>query len=69
MRRGPQVLGRLPAGVQVQLAADEQVDRGGVIIESSAGRLDARIAERLSRGRPTRRVDGALNEYGRGTAV
>ena len=49
MRRGPQVLGRLPAGVQVQLAADEQVDRGGVIIESGAGRLDARIAERLSR--------------------
>ena len=49
MRRGPKVLGRLPAGIQIQLAADESVDRGGVIIESQAGRLDARIAERLQR--------------------
>ena len=49
MRRGPKVLGRLPAGIQIQLAADESVDRGGVIIESQAGRLDARIAERLKR--------------------
>jgi flagellar assembly protein FliH len=48
-RRGPKVLGRLPAGVQVQLAADESVDRGGVIIISQAGRLDARISERLQR--------------------
>jgi len=48
-RRGPKVLGRLPAGVQIQLAADESVDRGGVIIVSQAGRLDARISERLQR--------------------
>ena len=48
-KRGPQVLGRLPAGIQIQLAADEAVDRGGVIITSKAGRVDATIAKRLQR--------------------
>jgi flagellar assembly protein FliH len=47
--RGPQVLGRLPAGIQIQLAADESVDRGGVVIASNAGRVDATIANRLKR--------------------
>jgi len=48
-KRGPKVLGRLPAGIQIQLAADEAVDRGGVVIASDAGRVDATIAKRLQR--------------------
>ncbi len=48
-KRGPKVLGRLPAGIQIQLAADESVDRGGLVIVSKAGRVDATIAKRLQR--------------------
>jgi TolA-binding protein len=48
-KRGPQVLGRLPANISIQLAANEAVDRGGVIIASAAGRVDATIAKRLQR--------------------
>jgi flagellar assembly protein FliH len=48
-KRGPQVLGRLPANITIQLAANEEVDRGGVIIASAAGRVDATIAKRLQR--------------------
>jgi flagellar assembly protein FliH len=49
LKRGPQVLGRLPAAVQIKLQADEQVDRGGVIIATAGGRVDATIAKRLAR--------------------
>jgi len=49
MKRGPKVLGRLPAGIQLQLKANDTVDRGGLLIDSKAGRVDATIAKRLER--------------------
>jgi flagellar assembly protein FliH len=54
--RGPQVLGKQPPSIKIQLKADEAVDRGGLVIASAAGRVDATVAARL------RRVGAALAE-------
>lgn len=47
--KGPQVLGNLPKGLKLQLKADPALKRGDVVIESSAGRLDATLQARLQR--------------------
>ncbi|MBM64828.1 MAG: hypothetical protein CMH55_01180 [Myxococcales bacterium] len=47
--KGPQVLGKLPAGLKLQLRADPELQRGDLVIESAAGRLDATLSARLQR--------------------
>jgi len=47
--KGPQVLGKLPQGIKLQLRADPELQRGDLLIESAAGRLDATLSARLQR--------------------
>ena len=47
--KGPQVLGKLPQGLKLQLRADPELQRGDLLIESAAGRLDATLRARLQR--------------------
>lgn len=47
--KGPQVLGKLPPGLKLQLRPDPELQRGDLIIESAAGRLDATLSARLQR--------------------
>tara|TARA_B000000557_G_scaffold264045_1_gene268293 strand:- start:1056 stop:1868 length:813 start_codon:yes stop_codon:yes gene_type:complete len=47
--KGPQVLGKLPQGLKLQLRADPELKRGDLLIESAAGRLDATLSARLQR--------------------
>jgi len=47
--KGPQVLGKLPQGLRLQLRPDPELKRGDLVIESAAGRLDATLNARLQR--------------------
>ncbi len=40
-------LAAVAAGVQIHVVADPQIDRGGCIVETSVGRLDARLDTQL----------------------
>jgi flagellar biosynthesis/type III secretory pathway protein FliH len=46
-RERPRLIARLAPSVELRLVADEVVGRAGCIVETAAGRLDARLATQL----------------------